>query len=471
VPASQTLTIGATLEPPTLDPFDNTAASIPQVLLYNVYETLVKESSNGQLGPLLAQKWDVSADRKQYTFHLNPAATFASGAPVDAQAVVWNIQRIQGDAKLTQALRTQASVIASAKAIDATTVVITLKQPSILWLYDMSSTLGMMVDPTSKADLNTASAGSGPYAVQAHNNGVSVVLVKSPHYWGTPAHFDQVSFLYYTDPNAENAAMLSGQLDIISNLEAPDSMPQFADTSQYTTSVGTTNGEVVLGLNHKNLALAKLDVREALTMAIDRKALLDTVWAGQGVLIGTMDVPTDPWYQDLSGYIPYNPAKAKQMLQAAGYGSGLTLRFVVPNVPYAVKSAQFVQSELRDVGVTVTIQQEDFSRWLSDVLADGNYDLTAVAHVEPRDLGLFADPTYYWHNDDPVFAKLYNEAVAAPPDQATSLMKQAAQRLADQAAAIWLFVLPNIVIAKSDLAGVPANAITLSFDLTTITRR
>ena len=470
-PAAHTLVVGATLEPPTLDPFRNTAASIPQVLLYNVYETLVKEDANGQLQPLLAQTWEVSADRTQYTFHLNPAAKFASGAAVDAAAVVANIRRVQTDPQLTETLRAQAAVIESAEEIDPAQVVVTLKNPSIMWLYDMSSTLGMMVDPASAADLNTASAGSGPYTVKAHHNGQDVVLAKSGAYWGTPGRFDEVTFRYYSDPNAMNAAMMSGDLDIISNLQAPDAMPQFADTERFTTLVGTTNGEVVLGLNHENKALADLDVRRALTMAIDRRALVDTVWAGQGTLIGTMDVPTDPWYEDLSATVPYDPDQARELLKKAGYGSGLTLRFRVPNIPYAVKSAQFVASQLRDVGVKTTIDQLEFSRWLTEVLTNGDYDLTVVAHTEARDLGKFADKDYYWHNDDPVFDQLYAQAVEAPPDESVALMKQAARRLADQAAAVWLFALPSIIITKAAITGVPANAVTLSFDLTAVASR
>ena len=464
----RTLDVGATLEPQSMNPWDDTSASIPQVLLYNVYETLVRQDSEGKLQPLLAQSWQVSDDRLTYTFALDPRAKFASGAPVDADAVVANFKRLASDERLTATLKPQLAVVDAASKVDATHVQIKLKRPSIMWLYDMSSTLGMMVDPSFTGDLAKATAGSGPYELKQQNKGLSVVLAKSASYWGEPAHFDQVTFRYFADPNAMNASMLSGDLDIISNLQAPDALPQFGDKSRFTTIVGTTNGEVVLGLNHASKPLADLRVRQALTMAINRKALMDTVWNGQGTLIGSMVVPTDPWYEDLSGTNPYDPAKAKSLLQEAGYGSGLTLRFRVPVVPYASKSAQFVASELRDVGVTATVEEIDFPRWVREVLTNGDYDMTIVAHVEARDLGKFADPTYYWHNDDPEFARLYKEADAASPDQATALMKQAAARLANQAAAVWLFALPNIVIAKAGLTGVPANMVTLSFDLTTI---
>ncbi len=468
----RTLSVGATLEPASMDPWHNSAASIPQVLLYNVYETLVKVDSTGDFKPLLAQAWEVSSDRTTYTFHLNPAAKFASGAPVDAAAVVANIERLKADAKLTETLRAQMAVVASAEATEARQVQIKLTRPSTMWLYDMSSALGMILDPAFTGDLNTASGGSGAYTVKAHNQGQSVVLANNANYWGNPARFDEVTFRYYSDPNSMNAAMLGGDLDVISNLQAPDALPQFADTSQFTTITGTTNGEVVLGLNHDSKALAKLEVRQALTMAIDRKALMDTVWNGQGTLIGSMAVPTDPWYEDLSGTNPYDPEKAKALLKAAGYPSGLRLRLRVPVIPYAVKSAQFVASQLRDVGVKVTVEELEFSRWLDLVFLKGDYDMTIVAHVEPRDLGKFANPEYYWHYGDPKFAALYDAADQATTDeQANALIRQAVRYLADDAAAIWLFALPNLVITKSTITGVAQNASALSFDLTTITSR
>ncbi len=471
--ATRTLSVGATLEPASMDPWHVNAASIPQVLLYNVYETLVKVDSTGAIKPLLAQAWEVSPDRTTYTFHLNPAAKFASGAPVDAAAVVANINRLKGDAKIIETLRAQLAVVAGAEASGTDQVRVTLTRPSIMWLYDMSSTLGMMLDPAFTGDLNTASAGSGPYAVKAHNQGDSVVLANNTNYWGNPARFDEVTFRYSADPNPQVAAMLSGDLDVIANLQSPDALSQFADTTQFTTTAGTTNGEVVLGLNHDNKALAKLEVRQALTMAIDRRALIDTVWNGQGTLIGSMAVPTDPWYEDLSSTNAYDPEAAKTLLKEAGYPAGsLKLRLRVPVIPYAVKSAQFVASQLGDIGVKVTVEELEFNRWIDEVFTNGDYDMTIVGHVEARDLGKFANPKYYWHYGDQEFAALYNAAdQATSEEQGNELMKQAVKYLADDAAAIWLFALPNLVITKATITGAAQNATSLSFDLTTITSR
>ena len=466
-----TLVVGATWEPPAMDPWRDTQAAIPLVLLYNVYETLVKVDAEGQLKPLLAQAWELSPDRLTYTFHLNPAAKFASGKPVDSAAVVANINRLKSDTTLSKTLAAQVAIVKSATVVNNLEVAITLTRPSTMWLYEMSSTLGMMLDPSFTGDLKSATAGSGPYQFSEHAKGQSVTLTKNPSYWGTPARFDAVEFRYYTDPNAMNATMMAGDLDIISNLQAPDTLSQYSDPSRFTVIDGTTNGEVVLGMNQSVKALSNLKVRQALTQAIDRKALLKTVWNGKGTLIGSMTVPTDPWYTDLSGTNPYNPANAKALLAKAGYGKGLKLRLRVPNVPYAAKSAQFVASQLRDVGVQVKIEELDSQRWYAEVFQQGDYDLTIVAHVEPRDLGKFADPTYYWHYNSPKFQALYAAADAAPGDDAVAKMRGAAAYLAQDCAAIWLFAMPNLVITKNTISGVPTNASSLSFDLTTIASR
>ncbi len=469
--SAASLVVGATAEPSSLDLWHVDGASIPQVLLYNVYQTLVKVDGSGKLQPSLAERWEASSDGKSYTFTLNPAAKFTSGKPVDAQAVVANIKRLKSDPKLISALSTKTALISSADVVAPNVVRINLARPSLMWLYDMTSTVGIMLDPSFSGDLGNATGGSGPYVVGSQAKGQSLTLTKAPQYWGTPARFTEVTFRYFLDPNAMTAAMASGELDVISNLQAPDSINQFSDTSRFTTISGSTAGEVTLGLNHQNAALANLKVRQALTMAIDRKALRDTIWNGQGALIGTMDVPTDPWYEDLSGMYPYNPTKAKELLKEAGFANGLTLRMRVPNFQYASKGAAFVSSQLRDIGVTVKIDELPMQTWLDDVLHKKNYDMTIVAHIEPRDLGMFADKSYYWQYNSPQYQKLYAAADGATDGKGVARMKKAARYLANDAAAIWLFVLPNLVITKADITGVPQNATALSFDLTAISRR
>ncbi|HBX80531.1 MAG TPA: ABC transporter substrate-binding protein, partial [Propionibacteriaceae bacterium] len=103
---------------------------------------------------------------------------------------------------------------------------------------------------------------------------------------------------------------------------------------------------------------------------------------------------------------------------------------------------------------------------------NGDYDITIVAHVEPRDINKFADPTYYWHYNNPAFQALIAKADTEPTEAAwLADMADAQKVLTDDAAAVWLFMLPNLVVTKNTVTGLSPNAVTLSFDLTGVARR
>ena len=144
----------------------------------------------------------------------------------------------------------------------------------------------------------------------------------------------------------------------------------------------------------------------------------------------------------------------------------------VPITPYSTPAASFIASQLADVGITVTIEELDFaSRWLPEVFLDGDYDMTIVAHVEPRDIVKFANPEYYWHYDNPEFQDLIAQADSGPAQEFVPTMKLAARMLADDAAANWLFVFPNLMVARAGITGLGENMTSLSFDVTTISSR
>ncbi|QIK73294.1 ABC transporter substrate-binding protein [Propioniciclava coleopterorum] len=480
--SARTLVIGATAEPTSLDPTADAAVAGSQVMLYNVYETLVKVDSQGQLRPLLAQAWDVSPDRLTYTFQLNHAAKFSDGTPVTADAVAKNIDRIKTQ-QVAAKLKTVMSIVAGTNVVDEDTLEVSLSRPSVNWLYEMASTAGIVINPAGFDEATTATAGSGPLTLDRWTPGDSISLTKAPSYWGTPSRFDEVTFRYFKDPNAMNASMLSDQLDIISNLQAPEALAQFSDPSRFTVLEGTTNGEVVMGVNNGgdptdpnvpagtgNPALKDVRVRQAITMAIDKKALVNTTWGGHGVVLGSMTVPTDPYYEDLSTLFPYDPDKARALLAEAG-ATNLTLRLKPAALPYATKAAQFIAAQLQQVGITVQVEELQFpARWRETVYDRADYDLTIVAHVEARDLSSFANPNYYWRYHNPQFDSLVTTADQGTVDEYVSGMKQASELLAQDAAAVWLFALPNLVITKPGITGVPTDAQSLSFDTTTIAR-
>jgi len=199
--------------------------------------------------------------------------------------------------------------------------------------------------------------------------------------------------------------------------------------------------------------------------------LTDTCWAGRGTPIGSMVPPTDPWYEDLTSLYPYDLAKAKALLAQAGK-SGVPLRLRVPNLPYAVSCGQVVKSQLEQAGFTVRLDQLEFpAAWLTTVFTNADYDLSIVSHVEPRDMGtVFGNPDYYTRYDNPAFRRALEAADTGTGAQQVEEMKKAARLLSEDAAADWLFLLPNLMVADKGITGLPKNAIAESFDLSQLAR-
>jgi peptide/nickel transport system substrate-binding protein len=349
--------------------------------------------------------------------------------------------------------------------------VLTLAHRDNFLLYNLAGTAGVIIDLAHTKDLAIHPAGSGPYRVTGFSPGESVDLEASPAAWHQRPQVHHIRFSYYADPTSETAALLSGDLDVVTDLAIPQALSRFSDPKRFTVLRGTTNGEVVLGLNNSVTALSDRRVREAILMAIDRQGLMDIVTNGQGSLIGSMVPPTDPWYTDLSRRWPYNPDRARQLLREAGYGHGLTLRLRVPTLPYATASTRVITAMLAKIGITVVTDELEFpARWLDVVYTRADYDMTVIAHVEPRDIVNWASPDYYWRYRNPAFTALVDQALTGPADQSTARMRQASILLADDAASDFLYLMPKITVARAGITGLQRNAATLSFDLTGLGR-
>lgn len=463
------LSIGLVAEPANLDFTTTDGAAIPQALLYNVYEGLVQLNQDGEVESGLAESWEVSEDNLTYTFQLAEDATFSNGEPFTAEDAKFSIERVSSD--WTVSLKAAMDVVDAVEVVSPTELTVTLKQPSNDWLYRMTTRVGAMFSQKGVDDLANDPVGTGPYDVSKWTRGDSITLIRNDEYWGEKPYFQSVTLKYFKDPTALNNALLSGTIDVIGTVQTPESLEQFENNDKYQVIEGTTNGEVVLSFNNESGPLQNLEVRQAVRHAIDREALVETCWAGRGELIGSMVPPTDPWYEDLTDVYAYDPAKAEQLLQDSGQADQ-TLRLRIPTLPYAVACGTVVKSQLEQAGFTVELDQLEFpAAWLTTVFTDADYDMSIVAHVEPRDMAtVFGDPRYYTRYGKPELQKLLSEADQAPPEEQVALMQEAARTLSEDAAADWLFLLPNLIVAEADVAGLPENAISESFDVTDLGR-
>lgn len=466
---NQTLTVGLVAEPANLDFTKTDGAAIPQALLYNVYEGLVKLNNDGSVIPDLAKSWKVSADRLTYTFDLVEGAKFSNGQAFTAEDAAFSINRVKTD--WTISLKKAMDVVQEVKAVSATQLQVTLSKPSNDWLYRMTTRIGAMFSKTGVDKLATDPIGTGPYTLKKWNRGDSISMQRNDSYWGKKPFFQTVNLKYFKDPTALNNALLTGTINVIGTVQAPESLTQFTGNPKYDVIEGTTNGEAVLSFNNGKAPFTDKRVRQAVRYAIDHKALMDTCWAGRGTLIGSMVPPTDPWYEDLSGLYPHDVAKAKSLLAEAGK-AGVTLRLRVPTLPYAVSCGQVVKSQLEQAGFKVNLDQLEFpAAWLTTVFKNADYDMSIVAHVEPRDASaVFGNPDYYTRYTNPAFQQALAAADQGTAAQQIEEMKKAARLLSEDAAADWLFLLPNLIVADKGITGLPKNAIAESFDLSLLAR-
>ncbi|GAA0535726.1 peptide ABC transporter substrate-binding protein [Saccharopolyspora subtropica] len=463
------LSIGFVAEPANLDFTRTDGAAIPEALLYNVYETLVKVDQRGDIVASLARSWDVSPDRRTYTFHLVEGATFSNGAPFTAEDAKFSLDRVRTD--WTVSLKKAADVVERTDVVSPTELRVTLREPSNDWLYRMTTRVGAMFSRTGVDQLATTPVGTGPYIVRKWTRGDSIILARRDDYWGPKPYFPTVTLRYFKDPTAVNNALLSGTINVISSVQTPESLGQFTGNPRYQVIEGTTNNEVLLAFNGGSGPMRNPKLRQAVRYGIDHRALLDTCWAGRGQLIGSMVPPTDPWYEDLTGLYPHDPARARQLLQESGE-AGTTLRLRLPTLPYATSCGTVVKSQLEQLGFRVHLDQLEFpAAWLNTVFTNADYDMSIVGHIEPRDLGaVFGNPGYYTRYDNAAFRDLLRKADRGTPEEQVRFLREAARMVSQDAAADWLFLLPNLVVADSVITGLPRNRLSESFDLTGLGR-
>lgn len=451
--AATSITIGLQLAPDTLDLTSTPIDAIPRVLLYNVYETLVRLEADGSITGLLAEDWEVSDDGLTYTFNLREGVTFHNGEPFTADDVVFSINNVITK-EPAHPFAGLFAPIDSVEKIDDLTVAINLKQVSALLMFHLTQGVGVILKESAIENIANTPVGTGPFAFGEWVTGAdgSLVINRNDSYWGDAPPLETVTFRWISDPSALTNAMLAGDIDILSGVSAPETLQDFGE-EEFNIEQGLTYGEIVLSLNGDNPPLDDVRVRQAISYAIDRDAVVQLAYDGYGTPIGTFSTPLDAWYKDLTGVYPFDPDMARTLLDEAG-ATDVTLEMVLPPISYATRSGELVASMLADVGITVNISNVDWGVWIDQVFTNQDFDMSIVSHIEPNDLGQYGNPDYYWGNDSPQVADLIAQADAEPDEAArNALYQQVLDEITNVAADAWLFVLPALAVTRKGVTG------------------
>lgn len=445
-----------------LDPQKQTAFSSIR-LLELIYEPLVRLDAKLNVVPAIAKSWEFSADGLSLTFHLDPKAAFSDGAPVTSADVKASFQRLL-DEKTGAAARSNYSSIAAIDTPDAQTVVFRLSQPDVPILAALAGVNAAVLPAAAIADgsVGTKAIGSGPFMLASWDPNAREVLTANPHWAGGKTGVDEIDISVLPDETGILAALRAGQIDLA--LLNDPLVATLVPKEQGLTLVRTPSISYnVLQLNPARKPMTELKVRQAISCAIDRKAVLDTAALGEGQVTGPITVPayaTDP--AKLFCYTP-DLAKAKALMKDAGYPDGFSATVIAATGEPATAEAeaQVMQAELKQIGIKLDIKMMELNVYV-DAWLKGDFDMAVALN------GGRPDP-YTMYNryftktgnllkvsnyTDDALDSLLNEArVTTDPAKRKDLFAQFDTHLAEVSPWIWLFTPYTYVAERANVQG------------------
>ncbi|PDT08401.1 MULTISPECIES: ABC transporter substrate-binding protein [unclassified Rhizobium] len=375
--AAGVLTIGRREDSTTFDPI-KTAQNIDNWVFSNVYDVLIRVDKTGtKLEPGLAESWTISDDGLTYTLKIREAK-FSDGSPLTAEDAAFSLLRIRDDA--ASLWSDSYKVIDTAVATDPHTLTIKLKNPSAPFLSTLALPNASVISKKGMESLGADAyaekpIASGAFVIDEWRRGDRVILKKNPNFWEADrVKLDGVEWISVPDDNTRMLNVQAGELDAA--IFVPFSrVEELKKDPNLKVGIDASTREDHLLINHAHGALGKKEVRQALDLAIDKKAIVDTVTFGQGTVANSYIPKGALYYYADNLQRPYDPAKAKEMLAAAG-ASDLTLNYVVrAGDEVDEQTAVLVQQQLQKAGITANLQKVDPSQeW--DMLVAGDYDIS-----------------------------------------------------------------------------------------------
>lgn len=457
-------------------------------LLQQMFEGLVQWSPDNKLVSCLAEKWEVSPNGLTYTFHLRPNVKFQDGNPVTASDVLYSMRRcldpklgstvalnylgdIQGAKELNAGTTTELSGV---KVIDPQTVAITITHPKAYWLDTLTYPTAYVVSKAEakegvalSADDDTKGAGTGPFKLASYVPASKATLTANAGYWQGAPKLAGIERPIIIDAGTRHDEYVRGDLDML-QFESPGDLDSDAKDPalQAQVKLFPRAATFYLGLNQKAFpAFADLRVRQALAYAIDKNKLVQVVFAGKRAAAQDILAEGIPGFDPKFSGLPYDPAKAKALLAAAGHPNGAGIG-PIPLIyrqgqPELAKTVSLIQQMWSDVGVhatpqvsewTAMLDREDHNtlecyhiRWAADYLDPQDYYSVLLRTGGPENHVLYSNAK---------FDSLCDAAdVSQNAPARAALYRQAARIAADEVPVIPLYYQQDVELIKPYVSG------------------
>jgi len=410
----------------------------------NIFDTLVRFSDDGRtIVPGLAERWEASADGKTYTFFLRPNLKFSDGTPLTATDVAFAIDRARS-AKEAAWSWTLAAVD-KVETPSARTVRVRLKNRwspilSDLALFDTGVYPKAYFQKVGPNGMAAKPLGSGPFYLAQWKRGDYILLKKNPNYYDAKnVRLDAVRFLAVPDENTRVLKLLAGEVDAIGFVPF-SRIKELQDNPDVNMILNTSTRTDYLLINNARKPLNDVKVRQAISLAIDRNAIVRTALFGFGEPASSfLPKGAIAWDTSLKPY-PFDPGRALQLIRESSAPNGFTASLLISAGSVTENQvATLIKDELRFIGITVNIQQIDPGQ-LIPTQQKGDYDISLEYWtndiIDPDELVSFAID--FSQGGDSFFTKYKNDQVSTLAQQARLEPDQAKrEQLYRQIQRIW----------------------------------
>ncbi len=452
------LVVAIPSDPQGLDPHKTTAAPGIEIT-WNIYEQLVGVNARGELVPGLAERWEVSEDGTRYTFFLRKNVRFHNGQPFTAQDVAYTFRRML-DPETRHPKAGEFKAVTDVIVVDEHTVTVVLDRYQAPFLSNLAMYYAAIV-PRDHGDLYNHPVGTGPFAFVEWRPNQHVRLKKFDGYWDSRyPYLDEVVFQIFDDPATALAGLKAGTVDAYPRMPVENAAEVDAAPDTFTVS-GPSDVIQIMAINNARPPFSDRRVRQAISHAIDKRAIVQAVGFGRGTPVGSHMNPGSSYYVDTSGVLPHDPARARALLAEAGYPGGFEATLTLPE-PFAFhrRTGEVVQAQLAQVGVRLTLQVVEWGIWLKDVYGGRKYDLTIIGHtgrLDPDTELVRYESTYvnnYVGYSNPDYDALLRQArESRSGTERRALYARLQEILAADVPAVFIQV-PDIVVGlRSDVRG------------------
>jgi peptide/nickel transport system substrate-binding protein len=420
-----------------------------------------QDPSTGKIVPWLAQSWKVDSDARSFTFHLRPGVTFSDGTPLTAKVVKANFDAIPKLGALGILAEGYLSGYTGTTVVDDLTAKVTFKHPNAQFLQATSThSLGLVAESstakTPQQRCTQGIAGSGPFTLAKYVPNQGITLTRRKGYsWGSSlwkkpgeAYLDRLVFKVLPESGVRTGGLQSGQVDAIGSVGRAD---EAALKASGVRLLARANPGVVFGLSPNNARSPLNDekVRQAITLAIDRGQIADTVFPTGTQPATSVLAHTTPGYTDLGALLAHDPAKAAKLLDDDGWTAGsdgirskngAKLRLTATwfaNAATNQPALELVQQQLKAVGVQLELKELPIAQ-LAQIQQAGQFDLLwgNITRADPDILRTWFSTrlsNIYKPPTTGLDASLDAEAAAADPAKRRSAVTQVQQEIARHA--------------------------------------